>query len=283
MELLVQKTIDYRSTRALQICIVFICTLLLQRWLLFKHAGWIGFAVMMIYAGFDTGASLHRTFHRFWGAMFGLFLSFILWFFCRMDYRIILVIIPFIVFMAYFSLGKFYAYPTVFTVTLTTLGTAYYSNNNYDVANFFFDYIRATTIALCICLFFEYFVFKKTHLTHRFYQDLTQLMSQQLQQLFTIVITKPLRQSQFIKLSAQFNSKVMELHAFSQTAQHDYHLKNQQMNKIKSVSTQAEQIYQNIRQLFVGVPAHEDRLILDTKHLLDQLSLLIHHEQSLGE
>ncbi len=58
------ETIDYRTTRAFQICVVFIFALALQRWLKYSHAGWIGFAVMMIYAGFDSGTSLHRTIHR---------------------------------------------------------------------------------------------------------------------------------------------------------------------------------------------------------------------------
>ena len=268
---------DYRATRALQICIVFVTTLAIQRGLNFTRAGWIGFAVMMIYAGFDTGASLHRTFHRFWGAIFGLFLSYVLWFIGRIDYRIILMIIPVIVFMAYFSLGKYYAYPTTFTVTLTALGADYYPSETYYVALFFFDYFRATTIALGICVVFEYFIFKKSHLTHLFYRDLQQLIVQQLNELLTLVSTKPLRRGKFLTLSVQFNARILELNAFSCTSKHDYHLQYQQFDQLQLFHATAETIYQNIRQLFVGAPTNMDNLLFETKNKLDQLNDMSHH------
>src|SRR3990167_8423105 len=117
--------LDYRTTRAFQICVVFAATIMVQEWLKFAHSGWIGFAVMMIYAGFDSGTSLHRTRHRFWGSMLGLLLSYVLWFFIRIHYETIFLVIPIVVFMAFFSLGKFYVSPTIFTVTLTALGIDY--------------------------------------------------------------------------------------------------------------------------------------------------------------
>ena len=122
---------------------------------------------MMIYAGFDSGASLQRTIHRFWGAVFGLLLSYGLWIVGQIDFRFILVIIPFIVFMAYFSLGKRYAFPT--TVTLTSLGTDYYGRNNYAVPNFFFDYLLSTVVAFLLCLIFETLVFQNSQLSRKFY------------------------------------------------------------------------------------------------------------------
>ena len=202
---------DFRSMRALQICIVFVATLVFQRWLQFSHAGWIGFAVMMIYAGFDAGSSIQRTFHRFWGAIFGLLLSVILCVIGQIDYRLIIIIIPIVVFFAYFSLGKIYAFPTIFTVALTALGTDYYSPANYDTYNFFFDYFRATSMALFICVFFESIVFRKQNLTNLFHHELVNTIIQQLQQLVTLVSTKPLRQSRYLKLSIQCNVKIVEL------------------------------------------------------------------------
>ena len=149
------KIIDYRKTRALQICLVFATALAIQRLLGYSHAGWIGFAVMMIYAGFDRGASLQRTYHRFWGAILGLLLSYILWLMGQVDFRLILVIVPVLVFMAYFSLGKLYAFPTIFTVTLTALGTDYYGGSDYAVPNFFFDYLLSTVVAFLLCFMYE--------------------------------------------------------------------------------------------------------------------------------
>ena len=168
MELSVSKIIVYRSVRALQICMVYATTLLIERLLQFPKAGWIGFVVMMIYVGFDAGASMHRTLHRFWGTLIGLLLSYFLWILGILDYRLMLTLIPIAVFFSFFSLGKFYSYPTIFTVTLTTLGTAYFTPADYSVSEFFFDYFRATFIAFLICMFFEGIVFKNKKMTQVF-------------------------------------------------------------------------------------------------------------------
>jgi uncharacterized membrane protein YccC len=268
------KKIEYRTTRALQICIVFVTTLALQRWLQFSHAAWIGFSVMMIYAGFDSGTSLHRTFHRFWGAMIGLLLSYILWLFIRIDYGLILMVIPIVVFMAFFSMGKRYALPTIFTVTLTALGVDYYSTDHYAVQNFFFEYARATITALAICMVFEYFVFKRGQLTHQFYFDLQRTVVNQLNCLLAVVETLPVRQSQYLKLSAQFNVNMSELHAFLDTAKHDYHIKKHIFNQLDEFNKTVEFIYSNIRQLFVSSHNARDSIILETKKALENLTAM---------
>lgn len=274
--------LDYRATRAFQICVVFIATLAIQDWLQFSHAGWIGFSVMMIYAGFDSGTSLHRTQHRFWGAMLGLLLSYVLWFIIRIHYELIFLIIPIIVFMAFFALGKFYVSPTIFTVTLTALGLDYYTIDHYSVDEFFFDYFRATLVALGICVFFEFFIFKKGNLTHKFYFDLQRALVFQLEKLFFIVTRYPIRQSQYLKVSAQLNVSVLELHAFFMTVKHDYHIQNHYFNDLDPFNELVEKTYQNIRQLFVSGMASPNSLKMETRAMLDSL-FQISREQSQGE
>ena len=97
------KFVEYRATRAFQICIVYVTTLLIERLLQFNRAGWIGFVVMMIYVGFDSGASMNRTLHRFLGTMIGLLLSYFLWLLGLLDYRLIMTVIPIIVFFSFFA------------------------------------------------------------------------------------------------------------------------------------------------------------------------------------
>ena len=96
-------TFEYRSTRALQICIVFVTALVLERMLNYSRAGWIGFIVMMIYVGFDSGASIHRTMHRFWGTVLGLVLSYFLWQLGLLDFRLMLTVIPIVIFLSFFA------------------------------------------------------------------------------------------------------------------------------------------------------------------------------------
>ena len=272
------KTIDYRSTRAMQICIVFVTTLALQRWLLYSHAGWIGFAVMMIYAGFDPGTSIHRTLHRFGGAILGLLLSYFIWIMGLIDYRIIIIIIPVVVFLSFFSQGTYYALPTMLTVTLTAMGTYYYSPTNYDASNFFFDYFRSTLIALCICVFFESIIFKRKNVTYKFYAELQQSIVIHLQQLLRLVSTSSPHQSRFLKLSVLCNAKILELNAFLRTAKYDYHLSKNIFIEQQEFNVIVEQTYFNIRKLFI-LTLHDREnlrktLLIETRQYIGRLERL---------
>ena len=62
---MVVPRLSYRAMRGLQISIVFAFTIFVQEFLRFPRAGWTGFALMMIYAGFDNGATLSRAYNRF--------------------------------------------------------------------------------------------------------------------------------------------------------------------------------------------------------------------------
>lgn len=269
------KSLNYRTTRALQICLVFATALAVQRVLGYSHAGWIGFAVMMIYAGFDIGASLQRTIHRFWGAVFGLLLSYILWFMGQIDFRLILIIIPFIVFMAYFSLGKLYAFPTIFTVTLTALGTDYYgSSGDYAVPNFFFDYLLSTIVAFFLCFLFEYFLFRGSQLSRKFYIDLQKRIITRLHTLFDIVTQKPLRDSRYLRVSTVLNNNILDLYAFVDVAKHEPHPEANFLEELAFFSSAVQQVYHNIRRLFVLVSHRNELLELETKNILEQLALV---------
>lgn len=264
-------TQDYRSVRAFQICVVFVATLALQRWLQFTHDAWIGFSVMMINAGFDSGTSLHRTQHRFWGAVLGLLLSYFLWFFIRVHDEIIFFVVPIVVFMAFFVMGKYYVSPTIFTVTLTALGTIYYMPANYHVSEFFFDYGRATLMALVICVFFEFFVFKKERLTHQFYFDLQRHVIRELNALFQIVAHHPLREGQYLKICMQLNSSIVIFKTFSSTMRHDYYVEEKHYKDFEDFCVLMEGAYQNIRQLFVLKAEQDFQLKEKTAHLLKRL------------
>ncbi|WP_454782021.1 FUSC family protein [Legionella sp. WA2022007384] len=266
------KIVDYRKARALQICLVFSTALAVQSVLGYSHAGWIGFAVMMIYAGFDRGASLQRTTHRFWGAVLGLLLSYMLWFIGQIDFRFILIIIPVIVFMAYFSLGKRYAFPTIFTVTLTSLGTDYYGRNNYAVPNFFFDYLLSTIVAFLLCFMFETLVFRNSQLSRKFYIDLQKRIITHLNKLFDIVTQKPLRDSIYLKESIVLNTSMLDLYAFVDAAKHERNLDVNFANELDSFGSVVQQAYHNIRRLFV-LGAHRNEILkIETRSILEQLT-----------
>ncbi|WP_019216969.1 FUSC family protein [Legionella tunisiensis] len=73
----------------------------MQEWLRYPRAGWTGFAVMMIYAGFDNGTTIFRAYQRFLGVLLGLFSGYILWFIGHVDYRTLIIILPMTVFLLF--------------------------------------------------------------------------------------------------------------------------------------------------------------------------------------
>lgn len=169
---LTSPQLSFKAIRAVQICIVFAATMFLQIMLRLPHAGWIGFSVMMIYVGFDHGTTLFRAFHRFWGMILGLITGFLLWFVGHVDYRILIIIIPITIFFAYFLVGHAYSVPTIFTVNTAVIGTGYFAYSvNTTVNSFIYDYTVSTIIALAICVFFEYFIFRRFNLMQRFVND----------------------------------------------------------------------------------------------------------------
>lgn len=265
------KFLEYRATRAFQICIVYATTLLIERLLQFNRAGWIGFVVMMIYVGFDAGASMNRTFHRFLGTMIGLLLSYFLWLLGLLDYRLIMTVIPIIVFFSFFSLGKFYSYPTIFTVTLTSLGTAYFSPENYDAYYFFFDYFKATIVAFFICIFFEGIVFKDINMSQVFHDEHHAKVLDNLEQLFVIATNKKIHKTSFLKASAECHAKILDTLAFEVTSRSDYALIKNELFDTEYFHQQVTNALDSIRQLFLLAPHRDESLVLGIRTILDQL------------
>lgn len=164
--------LSYRAMRGLQISIVFTFTIFVQELLRYPRAGWTGFAVMMIYAGFDNGSTIFRAYHRFLGVILGLLTGYFLWFLGHVDYRTLVLVIPATVFFAYFLVGRAYSVPTVFTVNTSLIGTGYFDvHNTFSVTFFLVDYAVCTLIAFAIILAFEYFWFRKYHMMGRFIYD----------------------------------------------------------------------------------------------------------------
>lgn len=169
---LVANRFNYRTLRALHISIVFAVTVFIQQSAHYPRAGWTGFAVMMIYAGFDNGTIFLRSYHRFLGSVLGLFSGYLLYLIGHFDYRTLVIILPTTIFFAYFLAGKAYSVPTIFTVNTSLLATGYFNpGDQFTVFDFIVDYFMATLIAFALVLVFEYFLFSRYHLMRRFIED----------------------------------------------------------------------------------------------------------------
>lgn len=204
--------LSYRAQRALRICTVFTITVAIQEILRVPHAGWIGFAVIMIYAGFDNGTTLFRAFHRFWGMLLGLLSGYVLWFIGHLDYRTLIIIIPLTIFFAYYLAGHAYSIPTAFTVNTAVIGTGYfYAHNNYSITFFIVDYALCTIIGFAIILVLEYFWFRRHRLMTRFIEDTQLEIFKRLQALVELVNQETIRHSEFFRRCMALNSNLTEV------------------------------------------------------------------------
>ncbi|MDP1615025.1 MAG: FUSC family protein, partial [Methylococcales bacterium] len=163
-------------------------------------AGWTGFAVMMIYAGFDNGTTLSRAYHRFLGVLLGLASGFVLWFIGHLDFRLLIFLIPLTVFFAYFFAGEVYSVPTIFTVNTSLIGTGYFAKNDaFSVQYFLIDYCICTLIAFAWIVLFEYFWFRRFHLMERFIHDTQHEILIRLEHLVELLQQDTLRRSTWFK------------------------------------------------------------------------------------
>lgn len=274
------KNISFKTIRALQICTVFTTTMGIQVLFDYPRAAWTGFAVMMIYVGFDAGATMTRTFARFWGMVLGLILSYFLWIVGHIDYRVFFVSIPVIVFFAYYSLGKSYAIPTIFTVTLTAIGTIYYGTGDYYALWFFTDYFICTVIALVICVVFEYYIYHGHNMHRRFYIDLQKEVINRLEELLNLATQTPISKSKWLKVTVKFNKTVIQFNDFVANTERSYRVHDGLLSELEHFSTGLQLAYQNLRRMFILSPGYSNDILNETVGLINNLICLVKLEQS---
>lgn len=213
--------LSYRSLRGLQISTVFCFTLIIQEGLRYPRAGWTGFAVMMIYAGFDNGTTILRAHHRFWGMLLGLFTGYLLWFMGHLDYRLLLMIIPITIFFAYYLAGQAYSVPTVFTVNTSVIGTGYFDTSVtlFPLTFFLVDYLICTVIAFVIIVVFEYFWFSRYKLTQLFIKDTQADTVRKLYRLMHLLKQDNIRRSDWFKACIAYTDSLFEMEKLALNSQ----------------------------------------------------------------
>ncbi len=161
--------LTYTQLRALQISLVFSFTILLQCVWVYPKAPVTAYVLLLIYAGFDNGTTLQRTYYRYLGTVYGIFLGFFFWYIGHIDYRLILLVCPITIYLAYFFSSHAYHIPTVFTVCTALLGMGYYGTYLHeDIKYLLVDFFMCSLIAFVMILFFEYFIFRRYQHMRRF-------------------------------------------------------------------------------------------------------------------
>lgn len=171
--LIEQAKNNYRRVRGIQITLVFTLTIVILNFFHIPHSGWMGFAVMMIYVGFDNGTTIIRAYQRFLGMLLGLLSGYVLWFIAHLDYRTLTITVPMCIYFAYFLVGKEYSVPTIFTVNTSVIGTAYfYDQSTFFLTDFLTDYLACTIFAFSLIVVFEHFYFKPKRMMRYFVYDI---------------------------------------------------------------------------------------------------------------
>lgn len=212
----------YRSVRGIQISTVFFFTIIIQELLRYPRAGWTGFAVMMIYAGFDNGTTIARAYHRFLGMLLGLFAGYILWFLGHVDYRLLILIIPVTVYFAYFLAAQAYSVPTVFTVSASVIGTGYFDTSTssaFNVTNFIVDYAVCTVIAFAIIVVFEHFWFSPYRMMKLFIKDTQADVIKKLYHLIHLLNQDRISRTDWFHACITFTESLFEMEKLARNSQ----------------------------------------------------------------
>jgi uncharacterized membrane protein YccC len=271
------KHLSYRTTRALHICTVFSVAILIEYMLKIPRGAWVAFTVILIYAAFDVGTSVQRIWHRFWGVLLGLFLAHFFWFVGHLNYRTLLLIVAGLLCIYYYLLGKPYMQTTVFTTILSVVGSDYFASTNFYLQWYFRDYFMCTLFAVIICVFFEYFIFKRVNMTRKFYVDFQRDLISQLNEFLAIIKRPKINKKDFLNAVVAFNKKIAMLNTFTQNTKHDYHNKDNLIAELEEFNQYVIAAYQKIRKIFVLHPnIHTSHvLVAQTQGLIQQLEQLV--------
>ncbi|MCL9684871.1 FUSC family protein [Legionella maioricensis] len=264
--------LSYRSLRGIQISTVFFFTIIIQQLFHYPRAGWTGFAVMMIYAGFDNGTTILRAYHRFLGMLLGLFSGYLLWFLGHVDYRLLILIIPITIYFAYFLAGQAYSVPTVFTVNTSVIGTGYFdtSGSSFNVTNFLIDYLICTVIAFAIILVFEYFWFSRYRLMDLFIKDTQTDVIRKLYRLIHLLNQDKIRRSDWFEACITFTDSLFEMEKLARNSQFIISSQGIVREEFNQFLVLTNRIFINIKALYLATYTKKRRKY-DFNRLLEKV------------
>jgi hypothetical protein len=267
-----QGKLSYRSLRGIQISTVFFFTVIVQELIHYPRAGWTGFAVMMIYAGFDNGTTILRAYHRFLGMLLGLFSGYLLWFLGHVDYRLLILIIPITIYFAYFLAGQAYSVPTVFTVNTSVIGTGYFdkSGSSFNVTNFLIDYLICTVIAFAIILVFEYFWFSRYRLMDLFIKDTQRDVIRKLYHLIHLLNQPKISRSDWFEACINFTDSLFEMEKLARNSQFIISSRGIVREEFNQFLVITNRIFINIKALYLATYTKRHRKY-DFNRLLEKV------------
>jgi hypothetical protein len=181
----------------------------------------------------------------------GLISGFLLWFLGHVDFRLLILIIPLTIFLAYFLVGHAYSVPTMFTVNTAVIGTGYFSTGLTTTVNsFIYDYTAATIVALAICVFFEYFIFRRYGLMQRFISDTQLQIIQQLKILLELLNRESISKVAWFNACIGLSQLLGEVNNLVRNSEFEYSAHKAVGNEFNQFVTLTNQIFVNLKALY---------------------------------
>lgn len=239
---------EYSFTRGVQISTVFAITVVVEELFRYPHAGWTGFVLMMIYAGFDNGTTLIRAYDHFLCVLIGVFMGYILWFVGHLDYRLLFFLIPLTIFYVFFWAGTVHNTPNI-TVATSIIAFGYFdTQSSFIVAFFIIDFTMCTLIAFSIILVCEHFWFSRYRLMHRFVRDIQGNVIDYLYVLVHLLEQPRIPRRDWFRACINFTNCLSEMNRLTLNAQF-------QASSAEAVGDQFNQFTALIHQIFIHLKA----------------------------
>ena len=149
--------------RIIHVTILFAVALFIYQWSEWSDGLWIPISVLAIIGPFRPGLTINKAKQRVLGSIAGLLISILVWFFIHYNYNLLVIIALLLVCAVAFTALQEYTY---FIMLVTVMLCV-----NFDYMNLFFNneivYIAnrgmCVLTGVCLCQFFEYFVFKHSY------------------------------------------------------------------------------------------------------------------------
>lgn len=149
--------------RIVHITVLFAVALFIYQWSQWSDGLWIPISVLAIIGPFRPGLTINKAKQRVLGSIAGLLISILVWFLIHYNYNLLVIIALLLVCAVAFTALQEYTY---FIMLVTVMLCV-----NFDYMNLFFNneivYIvnrgMCVLTGVCLCQFFEYFVFKHSY------------------------------------------------------------------------------------------------------------------------
>lgn len=193
------KTLDVLTKRYLQITTAIMLFVVVEQFLHIPHSIWIVITGATIYAGFNPGTVLKRSYLRFTGTVTGVCAMALMWHVIHWDYRTAVIFAVLICWaMVFFIALPYNVYMIV--VTLSSDIAVEWSNSGHFTLQFYVvDRLMCTLIVYAICLVMEHLWFGRSSFTDLNYARIKEELHNEMKSTVQLVDSQHLSKAKLLR------------------------------------------------------------------------------------